>query len=268
MLRPLPCVVEPVELPPDGRARGPASALPLNVFTQQGNAPIDGEIAQLVGRVRQSVVQDLHSLVRPERGAPLPPAVKQGGWLPGFGVEGQPVGDRFPADADQPRDLGNPPAVRNLEEGEGTAVDADGTRPLQLGLQEPALLAVQFETVHAALPANPPRVSVPLRRPPARVWGTTVRMNYAARRNKASATLEGPLTVVAGLGGRQLGRVPAGDVLASRCVQTAEPVLLVRVGPHDPTTVPDPHLAGVDPPTATPSAEDRARDLQLACQVP
>jgi hypothetical protein len=118
------------------------------VLAQQRDGPLDGPIAQRVGRPGQRLRQGGPPLLGPDRGMVPAPAVAEavGGLL--VLEAAQPLVDAHPAGAQQASDLSDGPTSRHLQDGEDSAVQHGVACAAELLLQVHPLPLGQLESAH------------------------------------------------------------------------------------------------------------------------
>jgi hypothetical protein len=106
-------------------------------------------VAQVLRRAPQQRLQQVLVVLIQQRGAAAPLSVFQGRGLEGLGVEADPLVHGLPRDAEQAGDVrGRAPGVE-LQDGQGTPIDAGIPGLGELAAKPLALPGCQVEPAHA-----------------------------------------------------------------------------------------------------------------------
>ena len=109
------------------------------VLAEQLAGPLDGLVAELVGRSGQGLTQEGLQLLRPDRRAVAAAVFQERSRLPVATVAGQPLVDADPADPQEGGDLGDAPPLRHFQHGERAAEDRRVAAGGQLSFELQAL---------------------------------------------------------------------------------------------------------------------------------
>ena len=101
------------------------AALRFEMVLQERHAPVDCQIAQLIGWQGNRISQECLGLAGPAWRATGAQSIAQTGWIKCGGVAGEPVLHALSADLQQTGDLGHTRAVPPHQEREGAPVKPD-----------------------------------------------------------------------------------------------------------------------------------------------
>jgi hypothetical protein len=137
-----------MQLAADGRLGRGAVAVAGQVLAQQRDGPLDGPVAQGIRPPGQRLAQGGAPLLGPDRGVVAAPAVAQAASGPPGLEAAEPLVDAHAAGAEQAGDLRDGPARRDLQQGEGSAIQHGVARQPELLLQLRPLAPGQLELAH------------------------------------------------------------------------------------------------------------------------
>jgi hypothetical protein len=149
--RPLPDVVQLVQLAADGVVGGAPARLAPDLLLEQGHGPGRGWVAEALGRAAEQPQQQVVGVLSQERRAARPVGVSQGGRVVGQGVGTDPVVDALSRYAQHGRDVGRRPTTVELQDGKGAAVQAGITGLRELAPQPAPLVRGQLQLAHGTV---------------------------------------------------------------------------------------------------------------------
>jgi hypothetical protein len=123
--RPLPHEVQPAQRPPQGVVGDPLPGGDLQRLQEQRHGPVHVRVAKFLRRGGQEGLQEVFGVLVQQRQVPVAPAIPQGGGVAGAGVRLDPVVDRLPGNAEHAGDVGGRAAVVELQDGQGSAEEAN-----------------------------------------------------------------------------------------------------------------------------------------------
>jgi hypothetical protein len=121
--RPLPRVIQPVQCPPQGVVRQPPVRGDFEELLEQGHRPADVRVAQVLGRNGEEGLQQVLLVLVQRRGAPPPRLVAERRRVVVLGVSPDPVVNALPRYAEHAGQVGDRPAVVELQDGKRAPED-------------------------------------------------------------------------------------------------------------------------------------------------
>ena len=120
--RPLPAVVQLVQLAADGVGRGPLAHLTLQLLLEQGHRPGGGWVVEVLGRAAEQSLEPGLGVLGQKRWATRAVGISQGGWVVGKAVGSDPVVNALGGHAGHLSDVGGRAATVKLQDGQSAAV--------------------------------------------------------------------------------------------------------------------------------------------------